>query len=89
MGMENWGCGQHHRAACADAQLGQVGQRAARVQERDAAAATDGQAHEALAAGYSGLLAAAHAAKLALDAACLHHAPMLAADEARVRAEQS
>jgi len=65
---------------------GRGGQLTTRAQERDAAAAAGAQAHEALAAGYAGLLAAAHAAKLALDAACLHHAPALAADEARVRA---
>ncbi len=52
-------------------------------QERDAAALAAADAHEALAAGYAGLLASVHAAKVGLDAACLHHGPALAADETR------
>lgn len=55
------------------------------MQEKDIALAAAADAHEALAANYAGLLASAHAAKLGLDAACAHHAPVLAADETRVR----
>ena len=58
------------------------------MQERDVALAAAADAHEALAANYAGLLASAHAAKLGLDAACAHHAPVLAADETRVRHAQ-
>ncbi|KAK9843633.1 hypothetical protein WJX81_000235 [Elliptochloris bilobata] len=56
---------------------------AAQLQERDAAAVAAAEAHRVLAGGYAGLLASAHAAKVGLDAACLHHAPALASDEAR------
>ena len=55
------------------------------MQERNIALESAADAHEALAANYAGLLASAHAAKLGLDAACAHHAPVLAADETRVR----
>ena len=55
------------------------------MQERDVALAAAADAHEALAGNYAALLASAHAAKLGLDAACAHHAPVLAADETRVR----
>ena len=55
------------------------------MQERETALAAAAEAHEALAANYAGLLASAHAAKLGLDAACAHHAPVLAVDETRVR----